>query len=283
MKSRIILAFLIICLIFTLFSCSKAPETVVEENVLDNTQKDDDLFVARIPPSLGNSVFKCTDLFTATVIKSEVLPPKTPILSKKIFTCDAVLYTVEVKSAIRDFSVTENTKAYVVRFVKEADEQSEDYFLPFEIGKAYVICGEVQLLDGKPFILDDSNFTVELKDDGTLVPLSLTSSELFENVKTYDELLQDKDVKDMLENYDIDLPEQFYPLLETEPSLLNWDSSDTRPKDRFAVVISEKEEVQKLIKEAMPIDSKKTLDIKTTTYEELEDAYRSLHPEIYEY
>ena len=273
MKRRLILTFLIICLVFTVFSCSKAPKKTTEQDNNDVIVQKEDALRVTLPASLGNSVYNCTDLFAATVLDSEALPKKTPILHENIFTSDAVLYTVEIKSTVRDFSIAENTKVHVVRFVREADKRSEDYFLPFEIGKTYLICGKVQILDGKPFILDDCDFSVEMKDDGTLVPLSLKSSELFKDIKTYDELMQNDDVKNTLENYDICLPKQFEALLKTKPSWLNRDESDTRPRDRFATVISEKEEVQKLIREALPIDSKKTIDIKTVTYEELLNSY----------
>lgn len=287
MKRRLIITVLIICLIFAAFSCSKTPQNVDEQNNSQQNQQGSAL-VVRLPATLQNSIYNCTDFFTATVLASEVLPKETPIDHRNILDFDAVLYTVEVKNAIRDFSVTENTKINVIRFIREVDEQPKsydpldipgDYYHPFEIGNTYLICGKVQVLDNKPFILDDFNFSAQVKDDGTLVPMSLKSSEFFKDIKTYDELLQNDDVKEILKENIIDLPNHLYPLLKTKPNLDYWNSSehisDPRPRDRFAVVISEKEEARKLIKEAMPIDVKKTIDVKNASYEKLVEKYEN--------
>ena len=98
-------------------------------------------------------VHRSTDVFTATVLDSESLPKNTRFADYQTTDAEPVelgLYIVEVKNTIRDFSVAENTKIGVVRYVREADEQSEKYYLPFEVGKTYLMCGDVQLLKNKP-------------------------------------------------------------------------------------------------------------------------------------
>ncbi|MBQ8606044.1 MAG: hypothetical protein IJ408_04845 [Clostridia bacterium] len=270
MKRRLILTFLIICLVFTAFSCSKAPESVTEQSNSDATENVDSLTIPA-PPYPDSYVHKSTDCFTATILDSETLTGKSPFPYEYEYSSTPVLYTVEVKETVRDFSVTKNTKIHVARLVREADEQSEDYFLPFEIGKTYLMCGEVSFYNNKPIILDFGDFSVELKEDGALVPMSLKGREIFKDIKTYDEFLRDEYVVKALKNT-INLPNVFYPLLKSEPLAIYRESEEIqaeyrkKEKDIYGVVLSEKEEVQKLIKETMPIDSKKTIDIKTATY-----------------
>ena len=251
---KIITLVLVFCLALSLFACAKTPDNT-NKNV-ENSIPDSDALAVPYPVYLDSYVHRSTDLFTATVIDSKKLTKNYFENYAESSISDTMFYTVEVKSVLRDFSVAENTKIYVARFVREADEKSEKYFKPFEIGKTYLILGYVKLLDNKPVIHDNGSFSVEIKDDGSLIPLSIMSEKLFKETKTYDDFLKNKEVQDVIKNYDIDLPYVFHPLLETEPF------SETNLKtDIFGVVKSEKEQIRKQIREAIPIDSKKTIEV----------------------
>ena len=245
---------IILCLAFSLFACAKAPDA--QNPSIQEAEADADILKVPFPEFLDSYVYTATDLFTATVTDSKKLKKNYFENYTESKISDIILYTVEVESVLRDFSVAENTKVYVARFVREADERSEKYFKPFEIGKTYLILGYVKLIDNKPVIHDNGRFSVEILEDGTLAPLSLTSENLFKDTKTYNDFLKDEDVKDVIENYDVDLPSVFFPLLKTKPF-----SNTDAETDIFGVVKTEKEEIRKQIRDAIPIDSEKTIEI----------------------
>lgn len=118
---------------------------------------------------------------------------------------DVHIYSVEVNKALWAVTATEGSTVRVARIDwQSVNEDSNTERL--EIGKTYLFGGKVQLSSAGVCLKDETWFTAELKDDGTLVSLSDARREVFADIKTFDEFMEAEPVKNIIENCEPEIP-----------------------------------------------------------------------------
>lgn len=122
---------------------------------------------------------------------------------------DVDIYSVEVDRSLWTLTVTEGSTVRVARVDwKSADEDCNTRRL--EVGKTYLFGGYVQLSSAGVCLSDEIWLTSELKEDGTLVPLCDAGTEVFADIKTFDEFMASEPVRNILENSEPEIPSCFY-------------------------------------------------------------------------
>ena len=198
---RIFTIFIMCTLLFSVFGCKEKAVFV-----------EDDTYT--LPNKVTNMKFLISDCFIGRV--TDVYNAgNVQFADFGKGSTDVHIYSVEVNKALWAVTATESSTVRVARIDwKSADEEYDTERL--EIGKTYLFGGEVQLSSVGVCLEDETWFTAELKDDGTLVPLCNAGREAFADIKTFDEFMEAEPVKNIIENCEPKLPSCFYVSGENE-------------------------------------------------------------------
>ena len=244
---RIITLVLVFCLALSVCSCNVPNEKTENQNnkeIIENDTDGKDNTIYPIQQTLTNSIKNSNfEVFKGKVISKseEHTGIEFPTISHA---ATATLYEVEVTEVIRTYCVAEKIKIYIARYSNETGIK------PYEIGKEYVIAGSIQFYNEKPVVADVGELTFELCNDGKIIPISTASEKFLKDISDYDSFIKHKDVVEGLKKEDGKFPYQLsimHTLIDTS------EITDSK--------ISKNDAALKLIREAFPIDSKKTIKL----------------------
>ena len=195
-------------------------------------------------PTLKNSVMSATDIFIGEVIAAKELNEHITFDDFTTLTSIPVLYTVKVTKILKQHIVTDDSIIQVLHCIVDSKNNlpGEYSVNGYEIGKQYLIGGRVQPYKEKAIILDYSQLTARINEDGTIVSESDVAKKNFEGIFTISELVEHEEVKGLWENKQTDTATRFKDLIPTDE------------KKEFT-----EQDIIDYLKEAIKIDSDKVL------------------------
>lgn len=187
---------------------------------------------------------------SAEIFIGEILSASTPteFVEFEGFSADEetnlVLYTVKIKQVFKSQVTAADTTVRVVH----ATVEDEHWVGGYEVGKDYLIGGRAHPYSEKPVILDYSQFTALVNEDGTLAPQSFSAELVLEGISDVMELLGHPDTVTGLSRTDIELAEGFYDVIPAQ-------TDETAQVDGVQTSVPTDEQIIEVLKEAIKVDS----------------------------
>ena len=188
---KIISIILIFVLLIVCLGCEKKDDKIFLGETID---------IEYFERTLSSFASFGTDLFTGKVLSKTPLDKgfEFPSIEYQDEDVTPYLYKVEVIQNIWTVTTQEKTVIDVVRCVSPNPQAAEYWSESYEVGKTYLICGDIQPYNKKAVVFDIGSVTSCIDGD-KLIPIGSESKRILEGIDSLSAFVERDEVKQVFE------------------------------------------------------------------------------------